>query len=118
MKAVAAIVSLFCLAVIPGCLINSRNSISISGRYIGPSTLKQIEPGKSRQDFVLATLGAPTTKTRLEDGTEVWRYEYRKLTQSSGSVFLLLDTDSCVEKEGAVYVVFRDGIVEKTWRDS
>ena len=118
MKRLAVLVCLSSLAVLPGCLINSSNSTSISGRYIGPQTLAQVEPGKSRQDFVVATLGTPTTKTVLEDGSEVWKYEYRKRTQSSGKVFLLLDSDSFTEKDGAVYVIFRDGVVEKTWRDA
>ena len=117
MKFAVAALGLACTTVLPGCLINSSNSTSISGRYIGPNTLSQIEPGKSREDFVVATLGTPTTKTTLEDGSQVWRYEYRKRTQSSGRVFLLLDSDNFTEKDGAVYVILRDGIVEKTWRD-
>ena len=100
-----------------GCLVNSHSRTSYSGRYVGPETMAQIEPGTTRQDFVLATLGEPTSKNRLDDGSEIWRWEYRRKRSSSGSVFLLLDTDNHTEHDGAAYVQFRDGVVERSWRD-
>jgi outer membrane protein assembly factor BamE (lipoprotein component of BamABCDE complex) len=103
--------------IMSGCLVNSRSHTSTSGRYISSTTLRHIEPGTSRSDLVIALLGSPTVRTSLDDGTEIWRYEYRKRTRSSGSVFLLLNSANSTERDGAVFVVLRDGVVEKTWRD-
>src|SRR5687768_9029881 len=114
MKLAPIVLCAVSLSVLPGCLISSHSNTSYSGHDISPKTLAQIEPGTTKQDFVVATLGTPTTKTTLDDGSEVWKYEYRKRTSSSGSVFLLLNTGNQTEKEGAVYVILRDGMVQKT----
>jgi outer membrane protein assembly factor BamE (lipoprotein component of BamABCDE complex) len=113
----AALALLAAAPMLSGCLVNSHSHSEFTGHYIGANTLQQIEPGKSKEDFVVATIGTPTTKTRLEDGSEVWKYEYRKRTSGNGTIFLLLNTSNSTEKEGAVYVIFRDGVVEKVWRD-
>lgn len=103
--------------LLPGCLINSSSRTEYSGRYLSPAAVSQIEPGETKRDFVLATIGEPTTKTTLDDGSEIWKWEYRKTRSSSGSVFLLLNSDSQTRSEGATFVVFRDGVVEKVWQE-
>jgi len=105
------------LAVLSGCLVRSSSKTVYSGRYIGTDTVSQIEPGKSKEDFVLAVLGAPTSRTPLSDGAEVWKWEYRKKKTSSGAVFLLVDADDHTETTGATYVVLRESVVEKVWQD-
>jgi outer membrane protein assembly factor BamE (lipoprotein component of BamABCDE complex) len=113
----AAVIALSALPLLSGCLISSHSSTEFSGRYIGAETMAQIEPGKTKEDFVVATIGTPTTKTKLEDGSEVWKYEYSKKTSGNGTVFLLLNSSNSTEKEGAVYVILKDGVVQKAWRD-
>ncbi len=105
------------LLFLPGCLIRSSSKTVYSGRFIGGDTIKQIEPGKSKDDFVLAVLGAPTSKTELSDGSQVWKWEYRKKHTSSGAVFLIVDADDHTETTGSTYVVMRDCVVEKVWQD-
>ena len=116
MKFPAIVLGALAVSVLPGCLINTHNSTTVSGRDVSPSTMAQIEPGVTKEEFVMATLGPPTTRTVLEDGSEVWKYEYRKKTQSSGRVFLLFNGDNYSEKDGAVFVILKDGVVQKTWR--
>jgi outer membrane protein assembly factor BamE (lipoprotein component of BamABCDE complex) len=118
MKLPLIVLGTLSLTLLPGCLVSSSSNTTISGHDVSPKMMAQIEPGKTRKDFVLATLGEPTTKTPLEDGSEVWKYEYRKKSHSSGAVFLLLNHDNYTEKDGAVYIILRDGLVEKTWRDN
>ncbi len=112
-----AALALGALAGAPGCLVHTNNRTVYTGKYIGPETMAQIEPGKSRKDFVEAVLGPPTTTTMLDDGTELWKWSYTRRRTSSGTVFLLVDADSHTESEGAAYVMFRDGVVEKSWRE-
>ena len=105
------------LVLLPGCLVNTSSRTEYSGKFISAETIKQIEPGKSKEDFVLAVLGSPTTKTPLTDGSEVWKWEYSRKKSSHGHVFLLVDADDYSDTKGATFIVMRDGVVEKTWQD-
>ena len=71
------------LALSSGCLVNSSSRTEYSGRHISAETIKQIEPGKSKADFVLAVLGDPTSKNKLDDGAEVWKWDTRKSTRAA-----------------------------------
>lgn len=105
------------LFVLSGCLVRSSSRTEYSGRYIGAETVRQIEPGKSKEDFVLAVLGSPSSKTQVADGSEVWKWDYRKKHHSRGKVFLIVSADDSSETQGATYVVLRDSVVEKVWQD-
>src|SRR5690606_24826303 len=76
-----------------GCirLIDTSSRTMYTGQYVSEQAMEQIEPGKTTADFALAVLGPPTNKSTLDDGSELWKYSYRKAKSSSGSVFLLLD---------------------------
>ena len=100
-----------------GCLIHSHSRTEYSGKYIGSATFDRIEEGKSTSEFVLATLGEPTRRSPLSDGTEVWKWEYRRTQESSGSVFLLYGGSGHSENEGAAFVTVKDGVVARKWRD-
>lgn len=100
-----------------GCLVSHRSREETSGRYVGRATFAQIEPGSSKQDWVLATLGEPTSKCALDDGSTLWSWRYSKERKSSGAVFLVLGTSSSSETENATFVQFRDGVVVKAWQD-
>lgn len=110
-------IALIAAAAMPGCLISSRSNTAYSGRYISESGLSRIQVGKSKPDFVQATLGEPTSKSELDDGGEIWRYEYTKTTSGSGTVFLLFSGSNHTEKSGSVCIRFRDGVVAEKWRD-
>lgn len=116
-RVVAVLVLAAIASVMSGCLVRSSSRTEYSGRYIGAETVRQIEPGKSKEDFVLAVLGAPSSKTQVADGSEVWKWDYRKRHSSRGKVFLLVSADDSSETQGATYVVMRDGVVEKVWQD-
>ena len=105
------------IATLPGCLVNTSSRTEYSGRYIGAETFAQIEPGTTNREFVLATLGEPSGKTALSDGSEIWKWEYRKSRSGSGTVFLLLNADNHTESVGGTYVEIKNDIVTKAWRD-
>ncbi len=100
-----------------GCLIHSHNRTEYSGKYVGSATFDRIEEGKSTSEYVLATLGEPTSRSPLSDGTEVWKWTYRRTHDSSGSVFLIYGGSGHSENEGSAFVVVKDGLVTKKWRD-
>ncbi|MBX3375772.1 MAG: hypothetical protein KF678_02060 [Phycisphaeraceae bacterium] len=104
-------------SVMSGCLVRSSTRTEYCGRFIGPETIRQIEPGKSKDDFVIALLGPPSSKTQVSDGSEVWKWGYRKVHASRGKVFLLVSANDSTVTQGATYIVMRDGVVEKVWQD-
>ncbi len=116
-RMIASTAAMLALGVVMGgCLIRSSSRTFHSGAYISPQTMSQIQPG-SGEDFVLATLGPPTTKTDLSDGTSLWRWTWRQTSSSDGRVFLLLNTDSHSERQASAFVQMKDGTVVKSWRD-
>lgn len=105
------------VVMLSGCLVSGQSHQSTTGSYVGPSTFNQIEAGNTRQDWVLATLGTPTSKTTLEDGSEIWKWAYTKTKSGSGSVFLLYHGSDDSTSPGATFVHLKDGVVIKAWRD-
>jgi outer membrane protein assembly factor BamE (lipoprotein component of BamABCDE complex) len=105
------------LGLVPGCLISTSSRTEYTGRHVGAETFAQIEPGKTTKDFVLATLGEPSSRATLDDGSELWKWTYRRSRSSRGSVLLLLAANNTAESEGATYVQIRDGVVVRAWQD-
>ena len=99
-----------------GCLISGDTKTETSGRYVGDETLAQITPGKS-PEFVLALLGEPSTRTQLSDGSEIWKWAHVERKKSQSGVIFLLGTKTETEKTRTAFVAFKDGVVEKAWRD-
>jgi outer membrane protein assembly factor BamE (lipoprotein component of BamABCDE complex) len=105
------------LAVTPGCLISTSSRVSYTGRYVSPETLDRIIPGTSTTDDVRTLLGEPTGTQTAADGTETWKWSYRKAKTSSGAVFLLFASRSETAVDGATLVRFRDGVATKRWQE-
>jgi hypothetical protein len=81
--AVRSLIIVCAALLLSGCLVNSSTRTEYSRRHISCETVKQIEPGKSKSDFVLAVLGDPTSKNKLDDGSEVWKWEHKKSTPAA-----------------------------------
>jgi outer membrane protein assembly factor BamE (lipoprotein component of BamABCDE complex) len=103
--------------LLPGCLVGSSSQTDYSGRYLSEETIAEIHPGASK-DFVLQLCGEPTARITADDGAELWKWEYRQQTTSSGGVFLLVGTSKSSKSEGAVWVKFDGDQVVRVWRDS
>lgn len=98
-------------------VVQSDSRTHYSGRYVSESTLAQVTPGKT-QDFVLAVIGEPSSRTTLDDGGEIWKWAHTKREDSSGHLILVFSGGRSVEVEGATYVEFTpDKLVRHTWRD-
>jgi outer membrane protein assembly factor BamE (lipoprotein component of BamABCDE complex) len=104
------------VAGLQSCIINASSKTSQTGKYVSNETFKQIQPG-TQQEYVLALIGEPSTKTQLSDGTEIWRWTYRETKNSSGAVIFLINTDTQNESEKSSYVQMESGVVTKAWQD-
>ncbi len=106
-------------AALSGCLASGSSSTTMSGRYVGPETMSRIEPGVTKRDWVHAVMGEPTSRTTLSDGrTEIWKWEHRSVSKSSGGVLLIAHGSSRHEYVGAAYVELVDGVVTRAWMDT
>ena len=98
-----------------GCLIGADSSQTRTGNYVAESTFAQIEPGKTTEGWVKATLGEPTTRAAADD-TVVWSYKYTEKYDSSGAVFLIFGAHNSSETTHTAFVEIKDGVVLKKWR--
>ena len=88
-----------------------------SGICIGPETLKQFDAGKTREAWVRAVLGEPTSISTVADDPDVPVLRYSTMQQADkGLVDSVLGTPS-QQTVGTVYFIVRDGIVERFWAD-
>jgi outer membrane protein assembly factor BamE (lipoprotein component of BamABCDE complex) len=99
-----------------GCLVGGSSSVHREGSYISEDTLRQVEPGKTSESWVLATLGKPTEKSEIANGYELWKYSYKETKDSNGYVFLLFGGSDQQVTGGKVFVELKNGVVTKCWR--
>lgn len=100
-----------------GCsLVSSHSHENRSGNYVPESTFSEIRPGKTSADWVRATLGGPSQVTRLEDGSELWRWTYTEQKTSSGHLFLIFDGSSDKTENRSAFVEVKAGRVTRKWR--
>ncbi len=101
----------------PACVISAGSDTEVSGQYVSQTTLDRIEPGKDKA-YVLALIGEPSSKSKLDDGTEIWKWRYTEKKRSHGHLIFIFDTDSKTETRHLSYVEFgSDGKVVKSWQD-
>jgi outer membrane protein assembly factor BamE (lipoprotein component of BamABCDE complex) len=102
--------------IMGGCLINSNNSESFTGKRVSNATYNQIEPGVTTKQWIIGTLGEPTERTTLENGEEIWKWSYTQTKSSRGSLLFVFGGTTTKTDAGSAYVQFRDNMVVKTWR--
>jgi len=114
----AALALLICgIVALPGCVVRGSSETRTTGQFIGDQTISRVEPGETSKDWVLAVFGEPTSRTPLGEGVEIWKWEYRRVQTSSGSVLFVFDSDNRSEQARNVYVEFEGDVVDAIWRD-
>lgn len=104
-------------AVLSGC-ISGRSDVSYGpkGPAVGAETLCQVKIGCTSKEWVLGTLGTPTSETATPEGTEILRYVYTKTVDSDFDAFLFFDFDDKREEQTTYYFEITDGTVTKFWK--
>ncbi len=105
------------LACMTGCLVSGSNNQSVAGSYVGVETMEQILPGQTSAEWVEATLGMPTSRQTLTDGTEIWRYSYTKTKSGHGTVLFLFSHKDSNTQTHSTIIEFKDGVVVRAWQD-
>ncbi len=104
------------LLPLAGCLVSSSSKVSRSGNYIPESTFDRIEPNKTSAAWVKATLGEPSSTSKLDGTAEVWKWSYTEKKTGSGTLLFIFAGHNEDEKTHTAYVEIKDGVVTKKWR--
>lgn len=119
--AASACVIVLCVVlgfVLSGC-ISGRSHVSYGskGPVVGGDTLRQIKVGVTSKEWLLGTLGEPTSQTQTPERTEILKYVYTKKVDSKLDIFILLNFDDKREERTSLYFEITDGIVSRYWRE-
>jgi hypothetical protein len=106
------------LFVASGCLLTSSNKVNESGVKVGAATLRQVEPGKTTEGWLLATLGPPTTRTTVRGDLQILGYNHEIEKKSHGSVFLLFSGKSHKVDKSTTFFELDRGVVTRYWTES
>ena len=102
-----------------GCLITSGKSYEESGVRVTGSTLQQIVPGETTGQWVVTTLGEPTSRRTVPDqpNVEILRYEFVRKKSEGGTVFLLFAGGSKSKEISTALFEVTDGVVTRHWTE-
>jgi len=97
-------------------------SVEYTGVYISETLLERVTLNATRADWLLAVFGEPTDRSRLDDGSEIWKWAYVPVRQKSGSIVTFLSFGGSGKDEPKIQtattiVHLRDGLVIDKWRD-
>lgn len=106
------------LFIASGCLLTSSNTTSVSGVKVGAATLRQVEIGKTTENWLVATLGPPTTRTTVRGDLEILGYNHEVEKKSRGSVFLLFSGRSQKVDKSTTFFELNEGVVTRYWTES
>jgi outer membrane protein assembly factor BamE (lipoprotein component of BamABCDE complex) len=115
-RIVSALALALAAASLSGCIVGGSSSTTQTGNYVSPAAVSMIEPGKTSKKWVQATLGDPTTKV-TEDGRELWKYSFQRVTKSSGYVLVVFHGANRDEVTQTTFVEFDGETVKRVWQD-
>jgi hypothetical protein len=116
--ATAAVLAGACV-LLGGCFCAESNTrIHPEGFAPAGEAMKQVIPGKTTAEWLVAALGAPSSKTRLADGTEMYKYEYVETSDSRLQLVPLPQAVETIKTRHRLWFEVRDGVIQRCWRES
>ena len=116
-RTIALVVILLICLVTAGCIVSTENTSQERGKKLKNSSLRKLEPGVTTKDWTVSVLGTPTSRSKLDNGTEVLKYEYSKTVNHELAIFLLLGTESEKTTSESVCLEFKDNILTRYWSE-
>ena len=110
------VILLICF-VTSGCIVSTENKSQERGKKLKNSSLRKLEPGVTTKDWTVSVLGTPTSRSKVDNGTEVLKYEYSKTVNHELVIFLLLASDSEKTTSESVCLEFKDDILTRYWSE-
>jgi outer membrane protein assembly factor BamE (lipoprotein component of BamABCDE complex) len=100
-----------------GCtIIHSRSETRYAGTQVSDVTMARLEIGKTTKAWVIATLGAPTTVSQVDDRTELLKYTATRTTDRHAGMILIINSREKTEERETVYLEFRDEVLRRYWK--
>lgn len=106
-----------CLAL-TGCLFTVDSREKSSSNQWSNADLSRIEIGRTDADWVRTAFGSARQRSTAENGTEIWRYENVKQSESEVELFLIFHVEIEKENSEMLAIEFRDGVVTDYWTES
>lgn len=106
--------SIAAAAILPGCIVGGESSIKQSGTFVSPAAVSMIEPGKTSRAWVQTAFGEPSSRvTEVRDGAthELYRYDFKKVSTSSGYVLVVFGGTNRNEISQTTLVQFKNDVV-------
>jgi len=112
--------ALLALILLPGCLVTSGSKVEESGIAVSESTLHQIQLGQTTENWLIATLGAPsfTSDAASGGGAKVLRYDHTVERSSGGTVFLIFGGRSETIKRTRTFFEIQNGVITRYWTEA
>ena len=103
-----------------GCLVMGGKEVSQSGTKVTGATLSQLEPGVTTREWLLTTIGEPSSRAPVpnDPAVEIFKYEHRERRSQGSAVFLIFAGGSEIEQTTTTYIELREGIVSRYWTES
>ena len=112
-----AMVGLACMGL-AGCMTADKKITPIGLGPAPQSSLKQVHVGKTTEQWVLTTLGKPSSEDQADGGRKILKYEYGQNVENRldfGLLFVHLRDNKDARK--TVYFEVADGVVTKYWTE-
>jgi len=116
-RTIKLVVILLICFVTSGCIVSTENTSQERGKKLKNSSLRKLEPGVTTKDWTVSVLGTPTSRSKLDNGTEVLKYEYSKTVNHELVIFLLLGSESEKTTRESVCLEFKDDILTRYWSE-
>lgn len=97
----------------------SGPSVTYSGTYVSEALFARVKANVTRDEWILAVLGEPDFRSRLSDGSEIWRWSYQPVAQQ-GAPLAMWTSGGEQEpsiRQSTTFLHLRDGVVVEAWRD-
>lgn len=104
-----------CASIAGGLSSCQPGRLKESGIRLGEETLERFEKGKTREAWLLALIGEPTTVSQVADDPSVHVLRYTTSEASTGLLNVISGKSS--HTTGTTYFVIRDGVVIDFWAD-
>jgi len=111
------VVCLLVSAVFAGCIVVADTNRRHTGMVPSAATIKQVELGETTAEWLIAAVGQPSSRQKVDEHTELLRYERTTTVNSSLNILVLLHTNDNTRTHEAVVFEVVDGVVQKYWTE-
>jgi len=100
-----------------GCA-SATSEKKVAGSMVGDETLKRVVPGSTTKEWLITTLGVPTSSEIPSKGGEILKYEWCREENNSLSVPFLNTAQETIKARNTVFFEIENGVVKRFWKET